>query len=210
MSYPSIDKAFRLLNDMCRGYGNRFENADEHCENLRVHSLMVACCAQMIAAKIPGMDANKAYILALLHDYGKIRSENNSFHGLIGYKLLKSMGYDDSARICLSHSFQSKNFRLEDYDNYDRQAIFEAKNALCELDLDDYDLLVQLCDLLVLVGVGYVSLKSRLAFVKQKYGLPIVRLKRAYRDTLNLKKYFDLLCGCDIYLLLGIKEDKVS
>lgn len=63
------------------------------------HSLLVAETAAKIAEQVPEMDAGAAYIVGLLHDVGKRWSEEDgkSFHGIAGYRLLKSMGYDDAA-----------------------------------------------------------------------------------------------------------------
>ena len=77
------------------------------------------------------------------------------------------------------------------------------KNILSKLEYDDYDRLIQLCDLLV-TGMGFGTIKERMAYVKDKYNLPTILIKKRYRQALMLKNYFDRRCGCDVYRLLGV------
>lgn len=72
----------------------------------------------MIASRIDSIDGQKAYILGLLHDYGKmVRDADNKeyFHGLTGYHEMNRLGFDDVARVCLTHTFPDKDFKYTEY-----------------------------------------------------------------------------------------------
>lgn len=73
------------------------------------------------------------------------------------------------------------------------------------MELDDYDKLISLCDLLV-SNCEYGKIKERMRYIKQKYKVSSLIIKKRYKDFLMLKRYFDEKCGMDIYTLLGIKE----
>ena len=65
-----------------------------------------ARCAEKIAARCPGLDPDKAYVLGLLHDIGRWYGDGHLCHVYYGWKYMTELGYDDVARICLTHSFQ--------------------------------------------------------------------------------------------------------
>ena len=71
------------------------------------HSLTAAHCAEKIAAACGGMDAEKAYVLGLLHDIGRKFGVRHLGHVYDGYVYMKSLGYDEVAKICLTHSFNN-------------------------------------------------------------------------------------------------------
>lgn len=68
------------------------------------HSRNVAMCAVRIAEAC-GMNAEKAYVLGLLHDIGRKFGIKHLAHVWDGYHYMLSLGYSDAARICLTHSF---------------------------------------------------------------------------------------------------------
>jgi putative nucleotidyltransferase with HDIG domain len=73
------------------------------------HSYNVARSAETIA-KDCSLDSNFAYILGLLHDIGRYEGITNLRHVYAGYNLMNEKGYNDIAKICLTHSFPYKNF----------------------------------------------------------------------------------------------------
>lgn len=110
------------------------------------HSRNVAHLAERIADKA-GMDGERAYIYGLLHDIGRRNGTMQARHAIEGYQFLKEMGFEDGARICLTHTFQYKDIDAI-YDTWDcteeeKQFISEYLN---EMIYDDYDRLIQLCD----------------------------------------------------------------
>ena len=69
---------------------------------------MAAETARAVAERHPALDLDAAYVLGLLHDIG--RSEGGPHvpdvrHILDGHRLMLERGFDDCARICLTHSF---------------------------------------------------------------------------------------------------------
>jgi len=68
------------------------------------HCLEVGRIARKIAQKC-GLDLELAEILGIIHDIGYMWNSGYQ-HSFVGYKYLKSLGYDDEyANICLTHSF---------------------------------------------------------------------------------------------------------
>lgn len=69
-----------------------------------------------------------------------------------------------------------------------------------QIEYDDYDLLIQLCDAISLPG-GACIMEKRLVDVALRHGLPEFTLRK-WKAFLNTKTYFDELCGCNIYTFL--------
>ena len=72
------------------------------------HSRTVAHCAEKIASSC-GLDCEKAYVLGLLHDIGRKFGVRHLGHVSDGYTYMMSLGYDEVAKICLTHSFNHKD-----------------------------------------------------------------------------------------------------
>lgn len=71
------------------------------------HCRVAAHCAERIAQACGDLDVNKAYILGLLHDIGRKFNVRHLGHVADGYSYMMSLGYDEVAKICLTHSFKS-------------------------------------------------------------------------------------------------------
>ncbi len=159
------------------------------------HSRNVALCAERIARKC-GMDAEKAYILGLLHDMGRKFGFSYLRHVSDGYSYLLSLGYEEAARICMTHSFN--NQLVEDY--IGENDVTEAEYSLIQTVLqsvtyDDYDRLIQLCDSLAM-ATGIVDIEERMNDVKRRYGY-FPQLK--WDKNLELLHYFEEKTGMSIY-----------
>lgn len=206
MTMPTLKQALDLFDDGLKKIREEQPKFDFYQgKSFKSHCCLAACCAEIIASCIPEIDGQKAYIMGLLHDYGKMVEDADNqirFHGLTGYEAMNKLGYDELAKICLTHTFSDKNFILSEY-SYPLKDLRKAKKLLAEIEYDDYDRLIQLCDLLV-VGFGFNTIKERMLFVKDKYRLTPIVVKKKYRDAMRLKRYFDNKCGCDIYQLLGV------
>ena len=74
------------------------------------HSRVAADCAYKIA-KAAGMDAEKAYVMGLLHDIGRKFGVFHLPHIYHGYHYMMELGYEEVARTCLTHSFSTPDFR---------------------------------------------------------------------------------------------------
>lgn len=203
--YPSRQKAYELWEEgiqtrLSKPYGFPFEH------EYRFHTQGVARAAEIIAKHIPEMDSKKAFVLGLLHDYGKRVNERQEarFHGREGYEQMMKMGYPDVARVCLTHTFPNKNFDDEAF-SYPRDWIDWTRNVLSTIDYDDYDYLIAFCDKFF-EGMSMVSIESRVKGIVERYGLSKKQEEILLKQSLLLKSYFDDKTKCDTYSLLGIKK----
>ena len=165
------------------------------------HSISVARNARLIAQNVDGMDCDKAYIMGLLHDIGRRAGIKGILHIFDGYDYMMSLGQPEIARICLTHSFPIKdvNTFFGKYDCSAEQKQF-LQEFLNEREYDNYDILIQLCDAISLPN-GACIMEKRLIDVALRHGLPDFTIEK-WKAFMNTKKYFDELCGCNIYSLL--------
>ena len=72
-------------------------------------------------------------------------------HALDGYNYLMSLGYEQAARICLTHPYPIKNAEAaaDMWDGSDEEFRF-IQAYLEQIEYDRYDRLIQLCDSLAL------------------------------------------------------------
>lgn len=162
------------------------------------HSRTAAHCAECIARACEGMDHEKAYILGLLHDIGRRFGVRHLGHVSDGYSFMMSLGYDEAAKICLTHSFSTRS--LDDYVGRDDTSAEEHELIITEIGktvFDDYDRLIQLCDALS-GSEGVMNIQDRMDDVARRYGSYSPQ-KRAV--NLALKEYFEKKAGEDIYVL---------
>ena len=111
------------------------------------HSIYVANNARLIAAHVPHMDSNRAYVMGLMHDIGRRAGVTGIRHIFDGYDYMMSIGEPEIARICLTHSFPLKdvNTFFGKYDCTQDQLDF-LQSFLDQHEFNDYDVLIQLCD----------------------------------------------------------------
>ena len=163
------------------------------------HSVNVGIAARNIAERIPGMDAEKAYIVGLMHDIGRrVGIVDIPTHVYEGYRYCMEKGWDEAARICMTHSY----LRMRDEFDYDPET--EAEKAIkayilgCEAD--DYDRLIQLCDSLA-VDYGFVILEKRFVDVTRRYGIMEGYIK-GWDIAFEIKESFESKMGCSVYDVL--------
>ena len=162
------------------------------------HSRTAAHCAESIAKASGGiLDPDKAYVLGLLHDIGRRYGKRHLGHVSDGYSYMMRLGYDEVARVCLSHSFNDQS--LADYvGNRDTSPEETAliENGLATMVYDEYDRLIQLCDSLA-GAEGVLDIEERMLDVKRRYG---AYPQHKWDINLALKAHFEALCGeRDIY-----------
>ena len=116
--YPDWQEAHRLLTEA------------ESCNPgpWGDHSRVAAMCAERIA-QATGLNAEKAYVLGLLHDIGRKFGVYHIPHVYNGYHYMMELGYGDVARVCLTHSFSTPDFRT----------------YIGKFDLEEEKLLEELC-----------------------------------------------------------------
>ncbi|MBX7212929.1 MAG: HD domain-containing protein [Thermoflexales bacterium] len=168
------------------------------------HSINVGAAARHIAARLPGLDPERVYLLGLLHDIGRREGVTGMRHVYDGHRFLLDLGYADAARIALTHSFPVKDIGAV-FGAWDctPAEVAELSSALDAVTYTDEDRLLQLCDCLAIAN-GFCLLEKRLVDVVMRYGkagFPAwVHVKwAAYFDLLH---HFDRLLGHSVYDLL--------
>ena len=163
------------------------------------HSRVAAKCAERIAENCIGMDSEKAYILGLLHDIGRKFGVRHLGHVIDGYRYMNALGFDEVARICLTHSFHRPDlsFYIGKNDTTEEETQ-ELLSALQAAKQDEYDDLIRLCD--ALAGTeGVMNIEDRMADVKRRYGF---YPQEKWDANLRLKAEFEQKTGKNLYELL--------
>lgn len=160
------------------------------------HSRITAKCAEKIAELCEDLDSEKAYILGLLHDIGRKFGVRHLGHVSDGYKYMMSLGYDEVAKICLTHSFNNSTIQeyIGKFDVSDEELEL-IETALAKVNMDDYDKLIQLCDALA-GSDGVLNIEDRMRDVKQRYGY---YPQEKWNSNIRLKNYFEKKTGNNIY-----------
>ena len=187
-TYPTIPGAEQLLREAESCNPGPWGN----------HSRVAARCAAQIA-KAAGMDAEKAYVLGLLHDIGRKFGVKHLAHVLDGYQYMMELGYEEAARICVTHSFNCP--KLDVYiGKYDIPQAEQQKlqELLDRISYDDYDRLIQLCDCLA-GSEGVMDMEARMLDVKNRYGF---YRQDKWDANMGLKAYFEEKTGKNIYKIV--------
>jgi HD superfamily phosphohydrolase YqeK len=163
------------------------------------HSRVAAYCAERIALECDNLDSNKAYILGLLHDIGRKFGVRHMGHISDGYSYMMSLGYDEVAQICLTHSFNNQT--IDEYIgkiDTNEEELKMIQDVLKVATMDEYDRLIQLCDSLA-GAEGVLNIEERMGDVKRRYGsYPQAK----WDSNLALKKHFEEKVGKDIYAVV--------
>lgn len=167
------------------------------------HSRTAAFCARAIAEYCDDLNADIAYVFGLLHDIGRRFGVTDMKHIIDGYRFMKSLGYKDCARICLTHSFPYKDILSYNGQNDCTAEETEFITAyLKRADYDDYDRLIQLCDALAFPDAA-TFIEKRLVDVVLRRGFNDLTIPK-WKAFLELKEYFDDKAGKDIYKIIGV------
>lgn len=162
------------------------------------HCLTVAHCAERIALKCGDMNPEKAYVLGLLHDIGRKFGVRHLGHVSDGFTYMKRLGYDEAAKVCLTHSFN--NHSVDEYigkfDVTDEELSL-IKTELAKASYDEYDRLIQLCDSLA-GAEGVLDIEERMVDVKKRYGsYPQAK----WDSNIKLMHYFEDKMKDNIYIV---------
>ena len=163
------------------------------------HSINVGIAARNIAKKVSSLDEDKAYILGILHDIGRrVGIVNIPKHVYEGYKFCSEKGWDEAAKICMTHSYVLMQDEFE-YEPSTKDEI-EIKNYIMNCNVDDYDRLIQLCDSLA-TDYGFVIIEKRFVDVTRRYGIMEGYVK-GWNKTFEIKDEFEKVMGCSVYDVL--------
>lgn len=191
MSYPTLKEAERLLSE-----ANEMNEGPwyQHCINAGLAS-------KYIAEKCPNMDADKAQILGMLHDIGRRFGKTNFKHTIDGYNFCMEQGYDDVAKVCLTHSLPTKNIKeyFGGIDCCDDEYEF-SERFIKSIEYDDYDKLIQLCDALSLPS-GFCLMEKRMVDVALRHGIHDYVVDK-WKVTFQIKEYFENMMNTSIYTIL--------
>jgi len=170
------------------------------------HSAYTAEAARAIARHHDGLDPQATYILGYLHDIGRREGISDMRHVIDGHRFLGALGYDDAARICLTHSFAIQDVRaVAGVWDCARDEIADVRHALRQVEYTEYDRLIQLCDALALPA-GYCLIEKRLVDVALRRGVNRYTVAR-WTAYLELQRTFEASIGRSIYSLLpGVVE----
>ena len=119
---------------------------------------------------------------------------------------LMSKGWDEPARICLTHSFPIRDVDTDigRKDITPEQYAF-LRDYLAGTEYDDYDRLIILCDSLAMAE-GFCILEKRLVDTTRRYGAFPFTVER-WNHIFEIKAYFEKKVGRSIYELLpGIEQ----
>lgn len=170
------------------------------------HSQNVALAAECIAKRCPSMDSEKAFVCGLMHDIGRQAGIFALRHVIDGYDYAMSKGWDEIARICLTHSYPVQDIRA----NIAKTDITEDQyrfldDFLQRIEYDDYDKLIILCDALGDAN-GLCILEKRFIDTTRRYGVSPSTVER-WNRTYAYKEYFESIIGQSIYSVLpGIEQ----
>ena len=171
------------------------------------HAIFTAQAARVIATHHPELDPTNAYILGHLHDIGRQAGESDMRHIFDGYNFLLEKGYEDAARICLTHSFPIKNVNAiaGQWDCTDQELHF-LEDYLAKIEYTPYDQLLQLADA-VAVPNGFCLMEQRFVDVTIRHGFNEYTIPRWQAYT-NIRREFESVIGLSIYSILpGVIEN---
>lgn len=168
-----------------------------------VHSLNTGFAAQKIAELCYDLDPDKAYILGILHDIGRrVGVVSIPIHVYEGYQYCMDKGWDEVAKICMTHSYPIKE---RDFANNVTDEELIIKDYVTKCIYDDYDRLIIMCDSLA-VAHGFCILEKRFIDVARRYGVWDTSVSR-WNETFRIKEYFENKAKCSIYdILPGVKD----
>ena len=171
------------------------------------HSRYVAQAAEAVAGAHPRLDADSAYVLGLLHDIGRREGTASLRHIIDGYNFLHEKGFDDAARICITHSFPivDINAAAGQWDCTQDELEFVTE-FLYGIDFTEYDRLIQLCDALAMSS-GFCLIEKRMVDVAMRHGVNEYTIPR-WKARMQIKEKFEKEIGGSVYRLLpGVVEN---
>lgn len=165
------------------------------------HSRYTALACKKIAIRCKNLDPDKAYVYGLLHDIGRYIGIVHVRHCLEGFLLCKEKGWDELARICITHSFVIKDVDSSigswdipsEYDHLMKEIIENSTH-------NDYDKLLQLTDALAMAD-GFCVLEQRFVDVAIRYGVSDYTIER-WKKVFEIKVYFENLMSVNLYVAL--------
>ena len=165
------------------------------------HSYNVANAARIIAEYCDNLDSEKAFVCGLLHDIGRRTGIAAVRHIIDGYDYAILQGWDEVARVCLTHSFPVKDIEADiGKKDITKEQYDFINDFLNTLEYDEYDKLIILCDALADAN-GFCILEKRFIDTTRRYGIYPFSIDR-WNKTYEYKEYFEKMIGKSIYSIL--------
>jgi hypothetical protein len=197
MNIPSLERAEAFIK----------EAHELHPGPWVQHSFFVGKAAEAIAEHHPKLHPQTAFIVGFLHDIGRRAGAADMRHTLDGYDFLMEQGFDDAARICITHVFPLKQINsVAGKWDCTKQELSFLEKYLSRIEFDEYDRLIQLCDAIALPS-GYCLIEKRLMDVALRHGVNEFSVSR-WKAFLEIQKEFEGAIGRSIYRVLhGVVEN---
>lgn len=198
----SIEKAYSFLEDAPR----------KNKELWIKHSVNVAIVAERLAEQLK-LDSKKAYVLGLVHDIGRRKKEHVGLRHIIeGYNFLEEQGYKEEARVCLTHTFYSKNLVKPNLTkantNLTRNEIEFISDYINKNGFNIYDKILQIADNMG-SATGINTVERRRTESMLRYGITDVSEKNL-REIFKAQNEIEEKLGFSIYKIFPEVTDNIS
>lgn len=197
IGYPSKEEAEKELEI---GYELNPGRWVDHCKNVGI--------AAKCIADLCGMDGEKALVLGMLHDIGRRVGPVGIRHITEGYKYAMEKGWEDVARVSMTHSFAENKPTINPsmMDLTEEEYEFTV-NYVKNTPFDDYDNLMHLCDNIAL-HTGCVLMEKRMVDISMRHGVHEGTVER-WKNLFELRDLFEKkMGGRSIYSVLpGVVEN---
>jgi len=198
----SIEKAYSFLEDAPR----------KNKELWTKHSVNVAIVAERLAEQLK-LDSKKAYVLGLVHDIGRRKKEHVGLRHIIeGYNFLEEQGYKEEARVCLTHTFYSRNLVKPNLTkantNLTRNEIKFISDYINKNGFNIYDKILQIADNMG-SATGINTVERRRTESMLRYGITDVSEKNL-REIFKVQKEIEDKLGFSIYKIFPEVADNIS
>ena len=172
------------------------------------HSIKVGIAMQRLAEKL-NLDAEKAYVIGVLHDIGRIKKGIGLRHIIDGHNYMLELGYPEIARRCLTHTFFIKDVHssccLWDISSEEEKIMQDYLNQ-CEYDV--YDKLVQIGDCLADAD-GFKLIEQRLLDVHIRKGVNEYTIP-TWKAIFKLQDEIEELLNESIYGVFPEIKDRIG
>lgn len=170
------------------------------------HSLYVGQAAGMLASQMDGLvSIDNVIAMGYVHDIGRMFGNMKMNHALRGYYFLKDEGYEEAAKVCLTHSFPVQDIETVTglWDCSEEDYIF-LKEYISSCQYDYYDKLIQFCDNIATAD-GITAIEVRLIDIVMRYGFDNKNTINRWEKCFGLKKEIESLMGKTVEDVLGLK-----
>ncbi len=198
----SIERAYNFLEDAPR----------KNKELWIKHSVNVAIVAERLAEQLK-LNSKKAYVLGLVHDIGRRKKEHVGLRHIIeGYHFLEEQGYEEEARVCLTHTFYARNLvkpnLIKANTNLTRNEIEFISQYINKNGFNLYDKILQIADNMG-SATGINTIERRRTESMLRYGITDVSEKNL-RGIFKVQNEIEEKLGFSIYKIFPEVTDNIS